>query len=160
MERERFIEKSTGDFWFNNSMYVIGNTEYHKMCRMNDGYEIEITKEEMNSRFEYKPWSRPIRDVEKVEPRHPIHIVLRCPECGSPLETEGGAYLTSPLKYEHICSNKDCKYEACISSIYSGMYAAVTDEQEEKIKNGTFDERVDGIIIELKEKDLWEFKKE
>jgi hypothetical protein len=38
------------------------------------------------------------------------------------------------------------------------MFAAVTDEQEEKIMNGTYNERTDGEIFQLKENNLWNFK--
>ena len=162
MAKRRYIEKSTGELWTCGGFSTDENhIRLYRMYKYDEpDSEIEMTEEERDERFEYKPWPAPIRDLEQVKPRHPIHIVLRCPECGSPLKVEGGAYLTSPLQYEHKCSNKDCKYEVCTCSIYSGMYAAVTDYQEEKIKDGTFREHFDGEIFELKEEDLWDFKKE
>ena len=39
------------------------------------------------------------------------------------------------------------------------MYALVTDEQEQKLKDGTYNELKDGELIQVKQRDLWSFKK-
>ena len=162
----RYIEKNTGKLWKCTGLSTKGDDKYYHMYSYDDlknngknaiRYDMKI--EEIEDRFEEKPFQKPSITTLNVEPKHPIKIILRCPECGSELKTKGGAILTSPLQYEHKCSNPDCTYERCTSSYYSGMIAAVTDEQEEKIKNGTYKESVDGEIIQLKEKDLWEFKR-
>ena len=167
MARQRYIDKETGEIWTCSGCHTRLEDDvrlYHMMKYDDWGSNDEslttlMTEEEMDARFEFKPWSKPLIDLRPVEPRHPMQIVLVCPECGSPLKVEGGAILTSPVQYEHVCSNKDCKYETCKSSIYSGMYVAVTDKQEKKLNEGTYDEWEDGSLIELREKDLWEFKK-
>ena len=162
----RYIEKNTGKLWKCTGFCTKGDDKYYFMYSYDDlknngknaiRYDMKI--EEIEDRFEEKPFQKPSITTLNVDPKHPIKIILHCPECGSELKTKGGAILTSPLQYEHKCSNPDCTYERCTSSYYSGMFAAVTDEQEEKIKDGTYNENVDGEIIMLNEKDLWEFKR-
>ena len=150
----RYIEKSTGKLWECLSWVVDHNEEYVKIREYDEYDDNEYNKEN----FVFNPWPKPKICVEDVKPRHPIHITLRCPECGSILNVHGGAILTSPLQYEHKCSNPACKYETCTSSYYSGMIVSVTDEQEEKIMNGTYNEIKDGEIFQLKENNLWNFK--
>ena len=162
--KSRYIEKSTGKLWECVSWAVDHNEEYVKIREYDEyddnEYNTEITLKgsEFKENFVFNPWPKPKICVEDVKPRHPIHITLRCPECGSILNVHGGAILTSPLQYEHKCSNPACKYETCTSSYYSGMFASVTDEQEEKITNGTYNEMKDGEIFQLKENNLWNFK--
>ena len=162
--KSRYIEKSTGKLWECLSWVVDHNEEYVKIREYDEyddnEYNTEITLKgsEFKEKFVFNPWPKPEICVEDVKPRHPIHITLRCPECGSILNVHGGAILTSPLQYEHKCSNPACKYETCTSSYYSGMFATVTDEQEEKIMNGTYNEIKDGEIFQLKENNLWNVK--
>jgi len=163
MERTRYIEKSTGKWWrrsgWSNSPtkgLIITLTKWE-----DKGFEtaIYLSEKEVEERFEFKPFPKEVMNIEEVVPRHPIHIVLHCPECGSILEPDGGVILTSPPQYEHHCSNKDCQYGKCTNSYYSGMYALVTDEQEERLREGTYNEHRDGRLIEVSESDLWTFKK-
>ena len=163
--KDRWIEKETGKLWRCNG-FSTSTTDHIRRYMMIEYDSKEtgwdkytyVTAEEREERFEHSPWPKPIIDPEPVKPKHPLHIVLRCPECGSILRQEGGVKLTSPAQYEHVCSNPDCKYETCTHSYYSGMYVAVTDEQKEKIMDGTFEENRDGELIKLNEKDLWDFK--
>lgn len=161
MAKKRYIEKSTGKWWNWCGYSNLDGVKKIHIREWNDdsGECTNVPEDEFNERFEYKPFDNPSVDVEPVVPRHPIHIVLRCPVCGSPLKVKGGAILTYPVQYENECSNKDCNYGGiCTSSYYSGMYAAVTDEQELAIANGTYKVREHGDIIQLYEQDLWKFK--
>lgn len=163
MAKTRYIEKVTGK-WYDaycfHTSYVDGTKEFKIREWDDDTCEYTtISGEEFNERFEFKPFENPSIDVEAVVPRHPIHIVLKCPVCGALLKVKGGAINTSPIQYEHICSNNTCTYGGiCTSSYYSGMYAAVTDEQETAIKNGTYKEKEHGGIITLRKENLWKFK--
>ena len=162
MERTRYIEKSTGKWW-KRTMWSNSSTEGVEitLAEWDDKErktEICLSEKEVEERFEFKPFPKVIMNIEDVVPRHPIHIVLRCPECGSILKSDGGAICTYPLQYEHSCSNKDCQYGKCTKSYYSGMYALVTDEQEQKLKDGTYNELKDGKLIRVEQSDLWSFK--
>jgi len=160
MEHTRYIDKETKK-WYRTFAWSSGpdggTFELIGYYDKNTSNRITLTGKELDERFDKAPWPPAIVELEEVKPRHPIKIVLRCPECGSVLETDGSAYLTCPLKYEHTCSNPDCKYEKCTKSYYSGMICLLTDEQEEKIKNGTYNEFDDGRLIKIKEADLWKF---
>ena len=152
--KSRCIEKSTGKLWECVSWFIDQNGEFVRIREYDENdrnTEITLKGSEFEEKFVFKPYLKPEICIEDVKPRHPIHITLRCPECGSILNVHGGALLTSPLQYENKCSNPECKYETCTSSYYSGMFAAVTDEQEEKIMNGTYNEIQDGEIFQLKE---------
>lgn len=160
MAKRRYIEKATGKWWVYCGFSNINNAKEIHIREWNDtkGEYTKIPENDFNEQFEYKPFEKPSVDIEKVVPRHPIHIVLRCPVCGAKLRVEGGAILTSPLQYDNVCSDSNCNYGGiCTSSYYSGMYAAVTDEQEMAITNGTYREHEHGEIIELCERDLWKF---
>ena len=157
--RIRYIEKATGKWWSRCGCATRNDIYYILVREWDSDTKEEIPEDEFNERFEHKPFENPSVDIEPVIPRHPIHIVLRCPVCGSPLILRGGAILTYPVQYENECSNKDCKYGGiCTRSYYSGMYAAVTDEQEKAIADGTYEEQKHGEIIQLYEKDLWKFE--
>lgn len=161
MAKRRYIEKATGKWWnWCGFSTINGIKEIHIKEWDDKGNEYtNIPEDEFNERFEYKPFDKPSVEVKQVIPRHPIHIVLKCPVCGAELKVKGGAILTSPLQYENVCSDKNCNYGGiCTSSYYSGMYAAVTDEQETAIANGTYKEREHGEIIQLDNRDLWKFK--
>lgn len=161
MIKARYIEKSTGEWWYWCGYTHKDDVKVILIRKWDDknGEYTNIPEEEFNEKFEYMPFDKPSIDIEPVIPRHPIHIVMHCPLCGSPLEVKGGAILTYPLQYENVCSNSSCNYGGiCTSSYYSGMYAAVTDEQEVSIMNGNYNVREHGEIIQLDEKDLWKFK--
>jgi hypothetical protein len=162
--KSKYIEKATGKWWTVKSecvSYSRPEESYMLLCEYDDtdgNTLIKLHPNKVKERFDYIPWPKPNTEIETVVPRHPVHIVLKCPICGSVLKTVGGAICTSPLQYEHKCSNPDCKYEQCTKTIFSGMYAAVTDEQERLIQNGEYDEFKHGDIIELRERDMWSFK--
>ena len=162
----RYIDKKTGELWKCCGFCTNGDERYYHMYVYNDlknkgkdAIRHDMTAAEIEDRFDEKPFEKPSIKILDVKQKHPVKIILHCPECGAELKTKGGAICTSPLQYEHKCSNPDCTYERCTASYYSGMLAAVTDEQEEKIKDGTYNENVDGEIIRLNEKDLWDFKR-
>ena len=153
-----YIEKSTGKLWDCVYWFIDHNGKFVRIREYDDNdrnTEITLKGSEFEEKFVLNPWPKPEICIEDVKPRHLIHIILRCPECGSILNAHDGVLLTSPLQYEHKCSNPECKYETCISSYYSGMFAAVTDEQEKKIMNGVYNEITDGKIFQLKENNLW-----
>ena len=150
----RYKEKQTGKYWECTGMHTANDTRYYHIWPVeNSKHELQLTREDIEARFDYMPYPKPVIKTESVIQRHPILISLQCPECGSVLKVKGGAILTSPLQYEHICSNKDCHYHVCLSSIHSGMYALVTDEQERSINEGTYSERKCGRVIEITEKE-------
>ena len=160
MAKNRYIEKDTGKWWCHCGFSVFNGTKviHIREWENDEGRCTDIEESDFNERFEYKPFENPSIKIEPVIPRHPIHIVLRCPVCDSDLKLKGGALLSSPLQYENVCSDKNCTYGGIRTrSYYSGMYAAVTDEQEAAIANGTYEEREHGKIIQLSEKDLWKF---
>lgn len=159
MAKERYIEKSTGKWWYLCGCSSMNGVKEMHICDWNDSKNrIKVKESDFEEQFEYKPFDAPSVVIEPVIARHPIRIVLRCPVCGSELKVKGGAILSSPLQYENVCSNPDCNYGGiCTSTYYSGMYAAVTDKQESAITNMTYNEHVHGTIITLHEKDLWKF---
>lgn len=159
MERTIYIEKTTGK-WYLRSSWSSGPDGGTSVLREynNVDNKVTVSGKELEIQFDIKRWPSPVIKVEEVKPRYPIQIKLYCPECGSLLVTDGNAYCTSPLQYEHKCSNPDCKYEKCTRSYYSGMLCLVTDEQEKKINDGSFDELIDGRLIKVKEADLWKFR--
>lgn len=165
MNYKRYIEKSCGTVWVlvqeshdgGNHKYTLERyDELHKR----DRESTTVTDKQLKELFDYKPYDEPIIDVQPAKLRFPIRIRLRCPGCGSLLKQEGGIIYSPVIQYNHRCSNPDCKYERSISSYYTGMIAAVTEEQEKKIAAGTYDEITDGKIIALNKRDLLTFKNE
>lgn len=155
----RYKEKQTDKYWDCCGWFHKDDVRYYYMRLFGDrSQERQLTKEDIEAKFDYAPIPSPIFKTEGVVPRHPILITLICPECGHPLQVKGGAILTSPLQYEHECSNKDCSYHKCTLSIFSGMYALVTDEQEKCINDGTYSERNCGKIFQISEIDAALFR--
>lgn len=153
-----YTEKRSGKVfkrigWSNNNGHpTVTLREY-------DGDErIDISEDDLDNRFNFEPFKDAIVSVEDVKPMYPIHIVLKCPECGSPLVWNGETLLSYPPQFRHKCSNKNCKYETTTRSIHTDMYVIVNKELEKKIKNGTYDAVLDGRLIEVKEEILWDFK--
>ena len=174
MNYKRYIEKSCGTVWvLVQESHDSGNHKY-TLVRYDDLHKRDresttVTDKQLKEFFDYNPIHEPIVDVQPAKLRYPIRIRLRCPECGSLLKQEGGIvcppviqcnHRCSVIQYNHRCSNPDCKYEQLVSSYYTGMIAAVTEEQQQKIAAGTYDERTDGKIFALDERDLLTFKNE
>ena len=153
----RYIEKDTGIWWKTTGWcYDNGIKNYHLSNWDDINNEITVTEKELAERFEAKPFNDPSIRLDPVIPRHPIRIILYCPECGSELRIEGGALLSSPPQYINICTNPSCRYDGTTtSSYYSGMYAALTEEQKEAIIDGKYSVEEHGEIIKLKEENLW-----
>lgn len=165
MNYKRYIEKSCGIVWVLVQEFHDGGRHRYVLIRYDDLHKRDmesttVTDKQLKELFDYKPYDEPIIDVQPAKLRYPIRIILRCPECGSLLKHESGIVWSSVNQYNHRCSNPDCKYERSVSSYYTGMIAAVTEEQEKKIAAGTYDEITDGKIIALDERDLLTFKNE
>lgn len=71
----------------------------------------------------------------------PVIVKLTCPLCGSTLEWDGGALLSSPLQYRHKCPN--CYYRTTTVSFYNGqeLLGETEDEVYRIIKEGTREEQ-------------------
>lgn len=156
MAHERYIEKLTHDEWLKTSTRITNGVIMYGMKRCDDGInatEYFYRKEYVDDKFVVKPCSQPFVYCTPAEPRHPIIINLRCPECGQPLKPILDPFSDS-IFYEHKCSNKECHYETTTKGYFSGMIAAVTPYIEQKLMDGTYNCEVDGKLTILSEKDL------
>ena len=112
--------------------------EYQDARKMNDDAALEhvlktFEEIELNTKIELKDTIIP----------GVYEMIYICPLCGSKMKQEGGAYLTSPLKYDNFCTKDGCGFQVCTSRWHSGSLVCGTDKKEvEKIiTTGTFDEK-------------------
>ncbi|WP_296865005.1 hypothetical protein [uncultured Methanobrevibacter sp.] len=143
-DNEKIIEKSDGTIW-----NVVSQNDEVVTLSTNLSSGVSTKRVPLLKKSENYADVPDIR-ISNTPQMHPMYIELRCPNCGKKLvNTCYTKQNDEVIRYYHECNSWLCNYKVSVRSIYSGMYVAVTDEQEKKLMDWTYDENIDGKLIEI-----------